>query len=255
MDQLHLIASDVKHLKGLLDFERPAGENDEVPPSWLEDLAGLIPCDDITFQVMDPVRQWTRGQSFPTGEATSEDDELEALFWASFPDSIACNYPQRNGDHHSITRLSDFYSRRDVNRGAAGTYLRATGVRHEVLMPLPMLDGLDRRVLLFRFDGRDFSEREVILLGLLRPHLIEVCLRQLRRRCGRPELTKRQWDILRLLAAGCSNRQAARALGISEATVSKHLESLYARLGVNSRTEALAQVTPLERDTQAALAL
>lgn len=254
MDQLHLIASDVRHLNGLLDFDRPAGENEEVPQSWLEDLAGLIPCDDITFQVMDPVRQWTREQSFPTAQVTSEDDELEALFWASFPDSVACNYPQRTGDHHSVMRLSDFYSRREVKQGAAGAYLRATGVQNEVLLPLPMLDGLDRRVLLFRFNGRDFTEREVLLLGLLRPHLIQVCLRQLRRRRGRPELTSRQWDILRLLAAGCSNRQTARALGISQATVSKHLENLYTRLGVNSRTEALAQVTPLERDTQATLA-
>lgn len=80
-------------------------------------------------------------------------------------------------------------------------------------------------------------------------------MRILRRRHGRPELTKRQWDILRLLAAGCSNRQTARALEISEATVSKHLENLYTRLApVNSRTEALAKVTPLERDSQATIA-
>ena len=254
MNQLHLTSSDVTHLQALPDFERPVGPNDEVPPSLLADLAALVPCDEITFQLMDPVRQWTHCQTFPAEHDAGEDVELDALFWASFPDSPACNYPQRTGDHHTITRLSDFYSRGEVNRGAAGEYERATHVQHEMLVPLPMLDPLDRRLLLTRLDGRDFTEREVLLLGLVRPHVIEAHLRVLRRRRGRPELTRRQWDILRLLAAGCSNRQTARALAISEATVSKHLENLYTRLGVNSRTEALAQVTPLERDSQSTVA-
>ena len=50
---------------------------------------------------------------------------------------------------------------------------------------------------------------------------------------------------MRLVAAGCTNRQIATALFVSEATVRKHLENTYARLGVTNRVAALAKVGPL----------
>ena len=64
-----------------------------------------------------------------------------------------------------------------------------------------------------------------------------------RRQQGPPELTSRQWEILRQVAAGHSNRQVARALVLSEATVRKHLEHIFMRLDVASRTAAVAKVT------------
>lgn len=53
-------------------------------------------------------------------------------------------------------------------------------------------------------------------------------------------LTTRQAEVLRLVALGSSTEQVARALGISSATVRKHLEHIYDRLGVTSRTGAVA---------------
>ncbi len=41
------------------------------------------------------------------------------------------------------------------------------------------------------------------------------------------------------LAEGASDRQIARALEIAERTVNKHLENIYRKLGVNSRTALL----------------
>jgi DNA-binding NarL/FixJ family response regulator len=49
---------------------------------------------------------------------------------------------------------------------------------------------------------------------------------------------------LRLVAAGHTNRQIARPLGISEGTVRKHLENIYARLQVSSRTAAVTRAFP-----------
>jgi DNA-binding CsgD family transcriptional regulator len=40
-----------------------------------------------------------------------------------------------------------------------------------------------------------------------------------------------------------TNRQVARQLGVSEATVRKHLENIYARLGVQNRAEAVSRTT------------
>ncbi len=55
-------------------------------------------------------------------------------------------------------------------------------------------------------------------------------------------LTDRQTQVLRLLACGKRNEQIARELGISARTVTKHLENIYAALGVSSRAQALARV-------------
>jgi DNA-binding NarL/FixJ family response regulator len=52
-------------------------------------------------------------------------------------------------------------------------------------------------------------------------------------------LTRRQGEVLRLVAKGLSNRQIGRRLAISESTVKQHAHSAFQVLGVASRTEAL----------------
>jgi DNA-binding NarL/FixJ family response regulator len=52
-------------------------------------------------------------------------------------------------------------------------------------------------------------------------------------------LTGRELEVLQLAAEGLANKQIALALSISEHTVKFHLSSLYAKLGVTSRTEAI----------------
>lgn len=53
------------------------------------------------------------------------------------------------------------------------------------------------------------------------------------------QLTLRERDVLDLVSQGLSNKQIARQLQISEHTVKFHLSSLFAKLGVSSRTEAV----------------
>ena len=51
-------------------------------------------------------------------------------------------------------------------------------------------------------------------------------------------LTPRELEVLRLVAAGQSNREISSALVISEHTVARHLQNIFAKLGVSSRTAA-----------------
>ena len=51
-------------------------------------------------------------------------------------------------------------------------------------------------------------------------------------------MTSRELEVLRLLAAGKSNREIATALVISEHTVARHVQNIFAKLGVSSRTAA-----------------
>ncbi|WP_351229772.1 response regulator transcription factor [Streptomyces sp. NPDC002133] len=60
------------------------------------------------------------------------------------------------------------------------------------------------------------------------------------RGAARPALTDRELDILGQLARGLGNREIARALFISEATVKTHLGRIYAKLGVDTRAGAVA---------------
>jgi DNA-binding NarL/FixJ family response regulator len=54
-------------------------------------------------------------------------------------------------------------------------------------------------------------------------------------------LTEREVEILRLIAKGLSNREAAGVLGVSRATVRTHLEHIYEKLEVTNRVEAVTE--------------
>ncbi|MDP2007984.1 MAG: response regulator transcription factor [Rubrivivax sp.] len=58
-------------------------------------------------------------------------------------------------------------------------------------------------------------------------------------------LTPRQADVLRLLIQGQPNKLICRSLQLSESTVKTHLAAVFRRLGVNSRTQAVAMVATL----------
>jgi DNA-binding NarL/FixJ family response regulator len=63
------------------------------------------------------------------------------------------------------------------------------------------------------------------------------------RRASSPEpaLTEREVQILGLLADGLANKEMARRLLVSEATVKSHLSHIYGKLGVDSRAGAVAR--------------
>jgi len=64
-------------------------------------------------------------------------------------------------------------------------------------------------------------------------------------RSPRPRLTERELEVLRLVAAGASNQDVARALFLTAATVKSHLVHIYTKLEVDSRTQAVAKAREL----------
>jgi DNA-binding NarL/FixJ family response regulator len=54
-------------------------------------------------------------------------------------------------------------------------------------------------------------------------------------------LTRREVEVLHLLARGLMDREIAETLGISDRTVHKHVENIRAKLGVRTRASAVAE--------------
>ena len=244
--------TDLRRLMDVLDAAR-CGEPGELLPSFvLTDLADVFDCSDVCVSMLDPYRHIWGGIQHPDW-LEEYDEEVREVFWPGFWE--AYSHPQRSGDFVSVTRRTDRLP--GVHRGPRWVAMQeASGADPNdrgfgATVPLSPEGSVDRRVQFWRDEGPDFSERDVLLLSLMRPHLMVMFDRQKASRSGLPVLTSRQWEILRLVAGGATNGQIAHALALSEGTVRKHLENTYARLGVNSRIEALAKTSPFLADSHA----
>src|SRR4051812_12515164 len=203
--------------------DRHDGDDVAMPWSLLSGLMELVPCDSLSSFELDVDQQSAQaGQELPGEGAEMYDD---APFWAHFWDAPACSYPDRSGDTRSITKASDFHSDREYRESPIyRDYVQPSGMLHEMMVCVRVGPTRTHRIIFWRGPGRDFSERERALLILLRPHIVTAYWDAVRRREGAPQLTARQWELLRLVAAGYTNAQVARRLSVSEGTVRKHLE-------------------------------
>jgi DNA-binding CsgD family transcriptional regulator len=241
---------DLRALAGIVSQDRPDLPAEGLPPSLLADLMGQIRCDALAFGGFDSGGQaYWFGQNIPPDAGA--DPALDSVHWEHYWDCQPCSYPDRTGDLRSVLTIADFYSARQWhNTGMYHDLYRRQGYEHELQLCLPegsprtIGPGRTVRLYFFRGPGPDFSERDRAVLTLLRPHLEQAYLDAERRRHPVPQLTSRQKDLLHLLAAGHTNTQIARRLGISEGTVRTHLENIYDRLGVSSRTAAVARAFP-----------
>jgi len=81
---------------------------------------------------------------------------------------------------------------------------------------------------------RDAAAGRLALTPELSARVVEVL------RAPRVRLTDRELDVLRLLATGASNPEIAKSLFVTEATVKTHLVHIFGKLGVDTRSRAVA---------------
>jgi DNA-binding CsgD family transcriptional regulator len=246
---------DLRALAAIVSEDRRDSLDGEgLPPSLLADLIGQVGCDALSLDGWDTEREmcWF-SQEIPSGDEAVGYSALDPVYWEHFWDEHACvcSYAARTGDLRSVVKTSDFYSARQWHStGAYTDYCRPLGVEHDLTVCLPSAlppaagPGRYVQLTLSRGPGPGFSERDRAVLTLLGPHLDRAYLEAERRRHPVPRLTPRQTGLLHLVAAGHTNTQIARRLGISEGTVRKHLENIYDRLGVSSRTAAVTRAFP-----------
>jgi DNA-binding CsgD family transcriptional regulator len=233
----------------MLDFLRVALENDRpeaFPEPVLDELRRLIPCACVSHHEWDGLgdyRFWL-----------STDEPARVLdVWSAYGE-VRGQDPLPGGATNAerkprvpigeARKFSDFLTLRAFRRlDLHDRVCRPLGVDYVMKLFLPTRTGGSG----FVFDAgrKDFSERDRAVLDALVPHL-----GRLRQRAGAVSartgendvielLTCREQQVLRLAASGLTNRRIANALYIAPGTVRKHLDNIYAKLGVQNRTAAV----------------
>jgi DNA-binding CsgD family transcriptional regulator len=218
-----------------------AGEQ-AFPLETLEALARVIPCDSVGYSDLDRLNRRT------IEYVGADDAGDDALFWDIVGEHPLCRHQQAYADF-SATRLSDVISRRQlVGTRVYADWFRPDGVVAEMEVGILRSRARTRNFVLSRTQG-DFSARDVAVLALIAPHLARIHeTTQLRHVANLVEpgnigrLTTREAEVIELVAAGRTNAAIAERLWISPGTVKKHLDNVYAKLGVANRTAAVAQL-------------
>lgn len=195
--------TDIRALLGVFKPAQLAAADDIFYADVLTGLRELIPCTDITFQVMDVAEErlkllFVTDDGVQREESVGRTDEFTQLFWQQFWTEDGCAGPLTTGDYSTLLHHAEISRTRAYANTPLGSAFAAMGERDEILVPMTPLGGIDRRLLLWRNrDMPDFSEREKAMLALARPHIAELHTRRDRELRGVPHLTPRQWEVLR----------------------------------------------------------
>jgi DNA-binding CsgD family transcriptional regulator len=326
-----LTSSDAERLLRFVAEAERLGRDQPFTPELLVELGRIVHSDWVTYCELDRVRRRIR---LLVGRPGEEEDDVEIddeTTWRVLLEEHPVCIRHQEGRFGAM-KLSDFLTQRELHRTwIYDTWFQPFGVEHELEVGIPSPLWHTKTFLFDRAGGRDFTERDRLVLDLLQPHLARLwraartrrllsaalaeldrgdghddrgvillglggeiefaspptqrLLREffsaatggrlpaaladwlesdgakplLRRRGTRRltvkradgallleetreeiQLTPRERQVLSWVARGKTNAEIARLLWLAPSTVRKHLEHVYAKLGVNTRTAAVA---------------
>jgi DNA-binding CsgD family transcriptional regulator len=196
----------------------------------VEGLPELVASEFTTLSICHLASGKREVFGLPAGALSAED---RAAFDRHFHEHPLVRFHAYQGGRVP-QRISDSVPFEQFRRTALyNDYYRRIRIDHAIALPIYVRDGLLVSFVLNR-TRRDFTDRERALLDVLRPHLARIYQRI--NTVG--QLTAREREVLRWVAAGKSDAQIGAILRISARTVQKHLQNVYDKLGVESRTAA-----------------
>jgi len=237
-------------LEAVLSFLEEAQTVDGPAPfttELLDLLTEIVGCTYATFTEVDHrsrvVHRFVRC-SADRWNGKDDDD------WWESPRTVRLNRYRLSNGVKPLIVLSDFFSRSQRTSVDFNPNVQQ-GVSDEIQIDLDPTRTWFAGLNVAR-DG-DFGDRERLILHRLQPHLIGLYRSaELRRRLGAAaaafdpdatdRLTRRECEVMLWVADGLSNAEIARVLVVERCTVRKHLENIYEKLGVRSRTAALARL-------------
>ena len=250
-----LTARDAEHVLRFVAAAEELADDQAFTPEILLELGKLVEADSIEYAEKDRVRQrW----GYVVDRPGDEYDLPEISYWEIEADHPVCS-PRNTGDFRP-RKISDVMSLKELRRSRIySIWFRPLGVERELTLAIPSPPWHMKTFILNRGRGPDFTERDRRVLDVLQPHLARLwqtaqLRRQLRSALARLQeaaeqetrdqqlgLTSRERDVLAWVARGKTNPEVAEILWVSPSTVRKHLENIYAKLGVHTRTAAVTR--------------
>ena len=237
---------DARDTQLLHEVVEACGSVVDEPVSWdaLVLLGELLDAVEVTFAGFDSLlpHAWFHQCLTWDGRWLDHETPLEALdnpFWQNYWHA-PCSWADRTGDYTTVTTLSD-----QEPLAESRARLRELGAdleREITACVASRTPGRHLRLLAWRGPGSDFTSKDRLVMELLRPHFALAYGRAADAHNPSARLTRRQLEVLRMVADGYINHQIARRLNLSEGTVRTHLSHIYERLGVTSRTAAVQRV-------------
>jgi DNA-binding CsgD family transcriptional regulator len=216
-------------------------------PELLDRLIDIVGCEYASFvEVDDPMCVELRYVGSSAEPSLPVDDG-----WWESPRTVELRRYRYADGGRPVIVLADALSRDQRTSAEFNFNFRDYGVCDEIQVDLDSARTWFARLSLG--SEREFEPRARLIVQLLRPHLTGLYRSaELRRRLGattvsfHPDtterLTRRECEVMLWVADGLSNAEIARVLVVERSTVRKHLEHIYEKLGVRSRTAALAKV-------------
>jgi DNA-binding CsgD family transcriptional regulator len=325
-----LATRDAEQLLRFIAEAESIGGDQPFTPDLLVELGRLVPADEVGYCEIDRVRRRSllNVDDWPDDREPPDDETLWRVLLEEHPLCLR----EKEG-HFGAIKLSDFLTQRELHRTwVYDNWFAPCDVEYQLEVSIPSPFWHTKTFLFERSGGRDFTERDRLLLDLLQPHLArlwqagstrrllssalaeldrvdehdrrgvillglggevefaspptERLLREffpaasgerlpaalvkwlesgdatplIRRRGERRltvvqadgalvleerneqiELTAREREVVAWVARGKTNAETAQLLWLAPSTVGKHLENVYAKLGVSTRTAAVAR--------------
>jgi DNA-binding CsgD family transcriptional regulator len=249
-----LSRSDLQAILRFLELAYGAAGEEPFPRPVLEALSTLVGCDEVSFTELDRVRRKVLSGVVHRTNGPAGGPGMET-FWRLVHQHPLC--AQTVAGRFDALKISDFVTTRELRRREIYCeWFRPWETEYELEVGIPSPLWHTKTLVFGRMRPRpDFDERDRSIATLLQPHLIQLyrnatLRRRLADRCregAAADLTDRERDVLTLVREGKTNSQIARELWIAHGTVRKHLEHIYRKLGVQSRTAALARLSDTAR--------
>jgi DNA-binding CsgD family transcriptional regulator len=325
-----LSASDAERLLSFVAEAEHVADDQPFTSDLLVELGRLVEADWVTYCELDRVRKRNLLNVGRRGDP-SEGSVEERVFWELVIEEHPVCVQHQRGVIDAL-KISDFMTLDELRRSRLyDEWFGPAEIQHELNVPIPSPLWHTKTFLFDRAGRRDFTERDRLVLDLLRPQLariwqfartrrlLRVTLAELgqasesdrrgvvvlsatgevefasppagrllrdffganggarlpaavsrwlesgtqplvRRRGARevtvvrsgetlllrerdvgPDLTAREREVLAWVARGKTNPEIAELLWLAPSTVRKHLENVYAKFGVNTRTAAVAR--------------
>jgi DNA-binding CsgD family transcriptional regulator len=233
---------DVRDALGLIDVAHGAKNSEQFAQPVVEALARLVPGEIVGYNE----RELTSHRLLVSAMAPSFAPPHEVTNAIT---TFCGEYPLSMMRRHSETRalkISDFASSVQLHRLDYYNHaLRPLGIEHQIRLWLKAPRGIARFFYISRRRAEgDFAERDRDLLELVRPFLLAFHERfdvHVADEANADGLTDRETEILAWVARGKTNQEIAALLVVSPHTIRKHLEHVFRKLRVHTRTAAVAR--------------